>query len=579
MSERTAKIFSLIILALSLMFLFATISYAQAPFAQPTQDPGTRLLDEQQRKRERERLENARPGQKILVPTPEKVEREDICFPVNTIRLRGVSVLDAKKLSGHIEAYKDTCMGQKAIGALLQLINKTYVEAGFITSKAYVPQQDLTKGELIIDVLEGRIEGFVYRIVDKNGKVEAGKPRKIALAFPIKPGEVFQLRAIEQGLDQINRLQSSQAKVDLLPGNQPGTSLVVITEQQVDRVRGTVSYDNKGSSSTGEDRHRVTLEADDTLALNEAYSFSYLGTKNTNVVSYNYSIPYGYWTLSTSGSYSESLDDLTPTSDLFNQTANANFRLERLFSRDGTQKTWGYVNAGYFWNSRFVNISQLEPQTRTHASIGLRTERYFEKGVLSADIGYTRGTPFLGADENFAVLTPDTPRAEFDKFDLSLNYLHRFENGSRLSSSLIGQWADVTLFSNQQLTIGGWDSVRGFHEDEASGERGLLSRNEFNFLLPEIKFDEKAGEKPNALEKFYNQKIRTSMQPYLFADAGYVENLGFDDNTTMIGTGFGFRGNLGRASFDAALAFPLTQNNSVEPGDIQGLINVSFKLF
>ena len=28
-------------------------------------------------------------------------------------------------------------------------------------------------------------------------------------------------------IDQINRLASSQAKVDLLPGNQPGTSLVV----------------------------------------------------------------------------------------------------------------------------------------------------------------------------------------------------------------------------------------------------------------------------------------------------------------------------------------------------------------
>lgn len=563
---------------LCLIVMFAAIDFGTA-HAQSPQDPGARFLDERKRERDLERLKNAQPGQKIVVAAPIRVEREAVCFPINTIRLRGVTVLDGNELSGLIEAYKDTCMGQNAIGALLQLINKTYVEAGYITTRAYVPQQDLKDGELIIDVIEGKIEGFVYRVVDKDGKIEAGKPRKISSAFPTKPGDVFQLRKIEQGLDQINRLASSQATVDLLPGSQPGTSLVVVTERKIDLYRGTVAYDNKGSDSTGIDRYRLSFEADDVLSLNEFYSVSYLGTQNTNVVAYNYSIPYGYWTFSSSGSYSESLSGVTATSDLFNQTGSASVQLERLLSRDATQKTYAYVNAGYYWNSRFINVAQLTPQNRTAISGGIRSEYYLENGVFSVDLGMTHGVPFFGADGDLPVLAPDTPRAEFEKFDYSLSYLHRFKNGSRLSSSLFGQWSDDSLFSNEQLTIGGWDSVRGFHGDEASGEQGFTSRNELSFQFPEMSnVDPAIKPKSDGWSKFYNENIR-AFSPYLFVDVGYVRNLALQDTSTMIGAGLGIRGSLRRASIDAALAFPLTQHNLTQPGDIQGLVNVSFKLY
>jgi len=570
-----------LIIIISVFFVgLANYSYAQS---QILQDPGTRFLDEQDRERTLNNLKKARPGQKLKVKAPVKVEREEICFPVNAIRLRGVSVIDPNALSELLDNYKDTCMGQKAIGALIELINKVYVEAGFITTRAYVPQQDLNDGVLLVDVIEGRIEGFVYRIVDKDGNVEAGKPRKINLAFPIKPGEVFQLRDIEQGLDQINRLASSQAKVDLLPGNQPGTSLVVITEQKVDLYRATITYDNRGSESTGVDRTRVSLEADDTLSLNEAYSLSYLGTQNTNVVAYDYSIPYGYWTLSSSGSYSESLTEASALSDLFNQTVNVSASLEKLISRDAEQKTWAYARANYYWNSRFINLAELTPQTRTALSAGIRTERYSNNGVFAFDLGLTRGVPFFGADENFAVLGPDIPHAEFDKLDFSASYLHQFENGNSLSSSVFGQWANVPLFAEQQLTIGGWGSVRGFQGDEASGERGFIMRNELNLPFPALEKlklveGQETPPKLTAGEKFYSEHLR-GLQPYLFADIGLVQNLVFEDTTHMIGAGFGIRGRMGRVTLDAAAAFPLTENNSTSFGDVQGLINVSFKLF
>lgn len=572
------KVSSPFLLLLALLLVTIQTSFAQTPSGLIPVDPGKQFLQEEQRKRDLERLQNARPGQKITVAEPQKEKiKDNICFRVDVIRLRGVSVLNEKTLTPLIDKYKDTCMGEQAIGAFIQKINKVYIEAGYITTRAYVPQQDLNDGELLIDVIEGRIEGFVYRVIDKNGTIKAGKPRKISGAFPIKPGDVFQLRDIEQGLDQINRLVSSQAKVDLLPGGKPGTSIVVITEQRTDQFRGTVSYDNKGSEATGIDRVRFSLDFDDALNLNETYSLSYLGTRNTNVLAVNFSIPYGNWTLSSYGSYSESLSALTPLSDIFNQTASATIKLERLLLRDAAKKIYAYGLAGYYWNSRFINITELIPQERTVLSVGIRQEHFGKTGVLSLDTGFTFGVPFLGADEDLDNLAFDVPRAEFAKFDGSLSYIHRFEKAS-LSSTIAGQWANEPLFSDQQLTIGGWDSVRGYHGSQVSGERGILTRNEINFSFPKWKLEEEVTAQPNQFQNAYNKYIR-ALQPYLFLDAGVVHNLASDQSRTMIGAGIGIRGRIKRATIDAVLAMPLRSFNEIQPGDLQGLINVTFKVF
>ena len=296
---------------MKLMFLAATLaiatlmSFSGKAISQTTLDPGVEFLKELQRERERDRVKRSTAGKRIEVKEPQKVKTESFCFDVKTIHVAGVTALEPADLQEHIREYSGTCMGQKAIEALLQSITNSYVTAGFITTRAHVPPQDLNSKTLKIVVLEGTIEAFVYQVVDKKGKTKAGKSRKIKGAFPIKAGDILQLRLIEQGLDQINRLASSQASVNLRPGSKPGTSIVVIQETKGDTVRLTLGGDNNGSSATGTGRVRASLEVDDKLGLNETASVSFVGTQNTNALSYNFSVPYKNWTFSSFGFYSD----------------------------------------------------------------------------------------------------------------------------------------------------------------------------------------------------------------------------------------------------------------------------------
>lgn len=55
--------------------------------------------------------------------------------------------------------------------------------------------------------------------------------RRVVMAFPgVKTGWPLNLRDIEEGVDQMNRLPSCDVQIKIEPGGRPGTSLVVIED-------------------------------------------------------------------------------------------------------------------------------------------------------------------------------------------------------------------------------------------------------------------------------------------------------------------------------------------------------------
>jgi hemolysin activation/secretion protein len=72
------------------------------------------------------------------------------------------------------------------------------------------------------------------------------------MAFPGKVGEALNLREVEQLVDQLNRLPSKQAQMELTPGTQIGGSEVVVKNTPQKPWRASLSRNNDGQKSTGE---------------------------------------------------------------------------------------------------------------------------------------------------------------------------------------------------------------------------------------------------------------------------------------------------------------------------------------
>ncbi|KNC22922.1 hypothetical protein FF38_01841, partial [Lucilia cuprina] len=125
---------------------------------------------------------------------------------------------------------------------------------GYVTSQAFIPEQDLTKQKLIITVIEGKI-----RSID----IENSPPRLAKMIFPNYVGAILNLRDIEQGLEQLNRSSSAKYTIDIQPSHKNGYSRIFVYKKSAKvPLSGQLNIDNSGKdvrvfadtmSNTGKD--------------------------------------------------------------------------------------------------------------------------------------------------------------------------------------------------------------------------------------------------------------------------------------------------------------------------------------
>jgi len=177
---------------------------------------------------------------------------------------------------------------------LLKTITGYYLNKGYFTSRAYLPEQDLTSGVLQLMVIEGRLQGFEASPL--ASKLE------LTMTFPGKTGEILSLRELEQQIEQLGRLPSRSAQLELVPGEQMGSSQVKLSGQRDKSWRFSANQHNNGERSTGEQQWGARLEWDSPLGLadqlmlrggGDTVSDRFKHSANQGI---SYSIPYGWWT-------------------------------------------------------------------------------------------------------------------------------------------------------------------------------------------------------------------------------------------------------------------------------------------
>ena len=511
--------------------------------AQQPVDPARQLLDDIQR-RALEREERREPPKIETKPevAPKPAPEDSVCFEIDRIDLEGSIVLAPKVRDDILARYAGRCLFRRDINAVLAALTEAYAERGYITTRVYIPAQKLSTRILRLLVIEGRIERI------KLNDDAAADARRASTAFPVAAGEILRLQDLEQGLDQLNRVPSSRARLQLEPGAAPGGSIVVVQDRQQDRFRGTAGWDNYGQKSTGERRFSFGVEVDNLLSLNDAWALYYVGSLDSNAVAATSSFGFGNWTLGGLFSYSESLQRLTADADLFGRFAVAGMFLEWLFERSPTTKTNLVAQFDRRASRRQVNDVELAPQNLAVGRVGVRHQLRLDKELLSIDGTLSSGTVLLGATRDAPSISSDQPRAQFTKLDAGVSWLGRLAPGT-LRSTLKAQYSRDALYSSEQMVVGGASTVRGYAEAATSGDKGWYIRNELTFDLP------------RTLLEFRGRNWTPHFQPYAFADGGEVRLVAGDAHRSLGSVGIGLRLAGTRISFDISIAYPFIRND------------------
>ncbi len=526
----------LAIVSLALCLFASAPALAQTP---SEIEAANRALDqiqrEQQERQQQQLLFDQQRGKETApqelpdVKTPSFPKGE--CRKIDEIALVGVKLLSQSEIQKLVAPYEGKCLFAEDVEMLLADILKAYIDRGFIAVRPYIQAQDLNSGRLEIFILEGKIEEL---LLNDGGKHSVN----LATAFPFVQGKPLNLRDIEQGLDQVNRLASNNATMEVSPGTEPGASIVNINNSPSFPVSAYATVNNLGSQSTGKNQGSFTLSLDNPLRLNDFITYTHSRTlfepnhdRSSSSNSFFYSLPLGYFTLQQSYSLSDYRTPvITSSRALVARGDTETFRTEMntVAYRDQNQKVTALVAITRKSSKNYLDDEYLNVSSRklTILDLDLSWNRRFSTFSMNLGFGWSKGLKWFDALDDPSGLDDAAPHAQGSKFRFSGGVqvpFSVFDQGISFSSQVTGQYANQPLYGSEQITIGSHYSVRGFNQNSLAGDRGYFVRNELSTSLPKLPF------------------VNITANPFLGFDAGRIEDYKNTDSANLSGAIVGIR--------------------------------------
>ena len=392
----------------------------------------------------------------------------------------------------------DRCLGTQGINTVLARMQHALVAQGWVTTRVLAAPQDLSPGTLRLTLVPGRIAAI--RFADGAASASASS-LGLHTAIPAQPGDLLNLRDIEQGLENLKRLPTADADIQIEPSTapaaRPGDSDLVISYRRAFPLRVSLSLDDSGTESTGRTQAGATVAWDGPLGLNDlayisvnhdAFNHSHQGTQAQTV---HYSVPYGYWLLSTTASrneYHQRVAGLSQDYVYAGESRNAEVRLSRLLYRDASRKTTASLRGFRRASQNYIDDTEIEVRRRVVGGweLGLNHRAFVGEATLDANLAYRHGTGAFGAlaapEEAFG---EGSARMRLITADLNLNAPFKL-GAQRLRYTALwrAQWGRTPLTPQDGFAIGGRYTVRGFDgETSLQADRGWLIRNDIGLAL------------------------------------------------------------------------------------------------
>jgi hemolysin activation/secretion protein len=562
-----------------LLFVMPICMFAASPtdeaFRQQKADERAKAIQELQPKAQDVMLD-ATPGVEVpkSVPQDEKpcfyIKPEDISLQGEEAGRFGYALEDTLKTLHY--SNKGECIGIQGINTIMSLTQNRIIDDGYVTTRVLLEPQDLSSGTLKYSLIAGRVDDV--RVLDKTSATS------LKNSMPTSKDKLLNLRDIEQGLENLRRLPTASATMQITPSGKAGYSDIVIDYKHRIPFRVTLSMDDAGSKSTGKIQGGATLAWDNPLGLNDIFYIGYtrdIGDRSSvslnndtrsggsNNRALHYSIPFGYWLLSFNESKYDYEQMVAGASQIYNYNGNSITReleLKRVLYRDDTIKFSTSLIGWQKSSNNFIDDAELTVQRRKTAGyeIGFDLRKYLGSAVLDLSAYYKRGTGAFGAlrapEESY---NGGTSRMQIYTFNASI--IAPFVLGEKnfaYNTSLKFQYNATPLTPQDRLSIGGRYTVRGFDgEYTLSSDRGVIWRNELEWsYVPTHKM-------------------------YIALDGGYVsgENAKYLMGQSLVGGALGLRGQLnkfGTIGYDFFVGLPIYAPKNFPKKSVTGGFSINY---
>lgn len=479
---------------------------------------------------------------------------EQPCFTLRELTLVGDAAADfqwalaaANDNDGQADPVAGRCIGALGINRIMARVQNAIIARGLVTTRVVAQGQDISSGQLALTLIPGRINAI-------HVDAQAAHTFNNHYAIASRAGDLLNSRDIDQSLENLKRVPTAEAKIDIQPSAkaEPGLSDLQIRYTQTKPWRINLSLDDSGSQSTGVYQGSLTFSADNWLGLHELFYLTLNhslggdspGPGSTRGNTAHLSLPWGYNQLAftaSNSSYTQTVAGLTTDIVYSGTSRNADLTLSRIVYRDARAKT--KLSLGAFARASSTSVDGLEIQVQRKAvggwQLGLTHETSLSSGKFSAGVNYKRATGAFGSLRDPSEAFGETD-SRFRLLSANASISHDFNalgQAWKASSAWRAQTYGSRLTASDLFSIGGRYSVRGFDGARAlSAEAGWWLRNEIGFDL--------SGQAAHL---------------YLALDGGSVHGPSAAQllGRSLSGAALGLRGTVQKLSYDLSVGAPL----------------------
>ncbi|QDJ13207.1 hemolysin activation protein [Mergibacter septicus] len=427
---------------------------------------------ETQRLRSLQRKEKATSEASLPTITPSTQ-----CIAISGIYLKGITLLTTKDLE-RLTALPKDCITTANINLLVREITQLYINKGYITARVRFIAPD-SSGKLGIQIVEGFIED-----------IQGGNPQtNINMLFPNLVGKPLNLKELEQGIDQANRLASNNLTMKLLPGKKFGGTIIQLNNQASSIWHPSISLDNTGQKSTGREILRANLGVDSPLGLSDYFNLNLSTTLANPKQRYNraysalYTLPYGRWSWSLFGTQSQYFNHQKLTIseiDVSGNSSQLGSSLDYVLHRDQRQINTVSTQLTYKQTNNYINDARIEvsSQKLTIAKLSYNHFRILSSGIFNATFGIDRGLPLFGAET-----AGDAINYQFTKFYTNLywlNFFNLWQQPYKLKAIFVAQYSKDNLPGVEWIGITDSSAVGDFRLNSLSSKNGWYATTELS---------------------------------------------------------------------------------------------------
>lgn len=422
-------------------------------------------------------------------PSPGNAQTATAAIFVHAYRITGNTVLSTPVLLRETAAYSGRAVSDIELQALLRRLTALHADAGFATTRATLPDQDVADG--VVDIVI--VEGFLERIVVTG--THALDPAYVSARLGAGVTTPLNVTVLDANMRLLMQERGiGKVRGQLRPGNRPGAAVLHVEIEEVARFEAGLRVANDRAPAVGSVRGAIEGSVHNLFGRGDVVDLSYGHAEGLRYLDFRLTSPLNSLGTDAAVRYIDANADLVDEQFAILGATTEVRGYEAELSQDLLLRATRQVGLSARLTSR-TSESFLFGQPHSFspgavdgradiraARLALNWTERRRQDVLSARLSWSIGLAALGA-----TVHDDLPDSRFHTALLQAQWQHRFAaDAGVLAARVDSQIASDALLPLEKFVVGGMGSVRGYRRARFVRDNGWTSSLEYR--LPVSRF-------------------------------------------------------------------------------------------